>query len=253
MTPATAGGQHLLASRLEIRPDARPLRYVDYWGTQVHAFDVHVPHTELMVTATSVVETAGPADAAGRRLGHAGRPGGPGPVRRAARPRPGTSWPSRSWTRSAGRCARRVAARRPARAAATGCTRRCDYVRGRDPVAHHLGRGPRRRPGRLPGLLPPRAGAAARGRAAGPVRLRLPAPRPDAEVGEPCRREPRLGGVLGRGLARRSTRPTCPRWPSGTCWSPAAGTTPTCGRWPASTRGRPAQSLGVTVELTRLR
>ncbi|HEV7653468.1 MAG TPA: transglutaminase family protein [Mycobacteriales bacterium] len=60
MTPATAGGQHLLTSRLDIRPDARPLRYVDYWGTQVHAFDVHVPHTELVVTATSVVETAPP-------------------------------------------------------------------------------------------------------------------------------------------------------------------------------------------------
>jgi transglutaminase-like putative cysteine protease len=63
MTPATAGGQHLLTSRLEIRPDSRPLRYVDYWGTQVHAFDVHVPHTELAVTATSVVETAGPVEA----------------------------------------------------------------------------------------------------------------------------------------------------------------------------------------------
>jgi len=62
MTPASAGGQHLLTSRLEIRPDSRTLRYVDYWGTQVHAFDVHVPHTELMVTATSVVETAGPVD-----------------------------------------------------------------------------------------------------------------------------------------------------------------------------------------------
>lgn len=60
MTPATASGQHLLTSRLDIRPDARPLRYTDYWGTQVHAFDVHVPHTELVVTATSVVETAAP-------------------------------------------------------------------------------------------------------------------------------------------------------------------------------------------------
>jgi transglutaminase-like putative cysteine protease len=58
MTPASAGGQHLLTTRLDIRPDARPMRYVDYWGTQVHAFDVHVSHTELVVTATSVVETA---------------------------------------------------------------------------------------------------------------------------------------------------------------------------------------------------
>ncbi len=63
MTPATTGGQHLLTSRLDIRPDARPLRYVDYWGTQVHAFDVHVPHDELVVTATSVVETAAPVSA----------------------------------------------------------------------------------------------------------------------------------------------------------------------------------------------
>jgi transglutaminase-like putative cysteine protease len=60
MTPATTSGQHLLTSRLDTRPDARTLRYVDYWGTQVHAFDVHVPHTELVVTATSVVETANP-------------------------------------------------------------------------------------------------------------------------------------------------------------------------------------------------
>lgn len=62
MTPATTAGQHLLTSRLDIRPDARPMRYLDYWGTQVHAFDVHVPHTELVVTATSVVETRSPAE-----------------------------------------------------------------------------------------------------------------------------------------------------------------------------------------------
>ena len=62
MTPATTSGQHLLTGRLDIRPDARPLRYVDYWGTQVHAFDVHVPHTELIVTATSVVETCSPTE-----------------------------------------------------------------------------------------------------------------------------------------------------------------------------------------------
>jgi transglutaminase-like putative cysteine protease len=63
MTPATSGAQHTLASRIETRPDARMLRYVDYWGTAVHAFDVHVPHTELVVTASSVVETSGPAAA----------------------------------------------------------------------------------------------------------------------------------------------------------------------------------------------
>ena len=63
MTPATTGDQHTLASRLDLTPDARPLKYVDYWGTVVHAFDVHVPHTELVVTATSVVETPSPRPA----------------------------------------------------------------------------------------------------------------------------------------------------------------------------------------------
>lgn len=57
MTPISSDGQHTLESRLEVTPRARPLRYVDYWGTVVDAFDVHVPHTELVVTATSVVET----------------------------------------------------------------------------------------------------------------------------------------------------------------------------------------------------
>ena len=63
MTPATTGDQHTLATRVETRPDCRQLRYVDYWGTVVHAFDVHVPHTELVVTASSVVETSGPVPA----------------------------------------------------------------------------------------------------------------------------------------------------------------------------------------------
>jgi transglutaminase-like putative cysteine protease len=58
MTPLTGDGQQTLESRLEVTPAARPLRYVDYWGTVVHAFDIHVPHTELAVTSTSVVETA---------------------------------------------------------------------------------------------------------------------------------------------------------------------------------------------------
>jgi transglutaminase-like putative cysteine protease len=58
MTPVTAGGQQTLKAQLEISPSVQPLRYIDYWGAQVHAFDVHVPHTELVVTATSVVETS---------------------------------------------------------------------------------------------------------------------------------------------------------------------------------------------------
>ena len=63
MTPVTGAGQQTVEARVEVTPAVRALRYVDYWGSQVHAFDVHVPHTELVVTATSVVETAGGREA----------------------------------------------------------------------------------------------------------------------------------------------------------------------------------------------
>ena len=58
MTPADDRGQRLLESRLQVTPPARALRYTDYWQTVVDAFDVHVAHTELVVTASSVVQTA---------------------------------------------------------------------------------------------------------------------------------------------------------------------------------------------------
>lgn len=61
MTPPSDHGQQTLETRLEVYPVTSPLRYVDYWGTIVHAFDVHQPHTTLRVTATAVVETGGAA------------------------------------------------------------------------------------------------------------------------------------------------------------------------------------------------
>jgi transglutaminase-like putative cysteine protease len=63
LTPLTADGQRTLQAALTVTPAVRPLRYVDYWGTTVDAFDIHVPHTELVVTATSTVETASPRPA----------------------------------------------------------------------------------------------------------------------------------------------------------------------------------------------
>jgi transglutaminase-like putative cysteine protease len=60
LTPPTVDGQQALEASLSITPEVQPMRYVDYWGTTVDAFDVHVPHTELVVLATSTVETAGP-------------------------------------------------------------------------------------------------------------------------------------------------------------------------------------------------
>jgi transglutaminase-like putative cysteine protease len=57
ITPLTTDTQATIESRVEIEPAARSYRYWDYWGTLVHVFDLHVSHTELVVTGSSVVET----------------------------------------------------------------------------------------------------------------------------------------------------------------------------------------------------
>jgi len=63
ITPLTTHRQLVLDAGVHVTPSASILRYWDYWGTQVHAFDLHLPHTELVVTSTAVVETSAPAAA----------------------------------------------------------------------------------------------------------------------------------------------------------------------------------------------
>ena len=58
LTPRTDNRQSVIVSRVETTPPTRSYRYTDYWGTTVTAFDLHAPHKELLVTGTSVVETA---------------------------------------------------------------------------------------------------------------------------------------------------------------------------------------------------
>ncbi|MDQ1403642.1 MAG: hypothetical protein QOG03_1958 [Actinomycetota bacterium] len=58
LTPLSTEHQTTIDSGLHVDPTTRVTRYWDYWGTLVHAFDTHVPHDELVVTATSVVDTA---------------------------------------------------------------------------------------------------------------------------------------------------------------------------------------------------
>lgn len=57
MTPLTTPGQTVLVHRIEVMPAASTYAYRDYWGTQVKAFELRVPHDRLTVAATSVVET----------------------------------------------------------------------------------------------------------------------------------------------------------------------------------------------------
>lgn len=60
LTPRSDGRQNVIVTRVETTPSSRPYRYGDYWGTSVIAFDLHAPHRELAVVATSVVETSDP-------------------------------------------------------------------------------------------------------------------------------------------------------------------------------------------------
>src|SRR5580704_14459797 len=57
LTPRSDSRQNVILNRVETVPATRSYRYIDYWGTSVTAFDLHAPHTELTVTASSVVET----------------------------------------------------------------------------------------------------------------------------------------------------------------------------------------------------
>lgn len=63
ITPQTSPTQLTLESRVETTPEARQYRYWDYWGTQVTAFDVQEPHSELEVVAHSVVDSEHAGDA----------------------------------------------------------------------------------------------------------------------------------------------------------------------------------------------
>lgn len=56
--PATTNGQSVQSYGVSIDPPGRILTYTDYWGTRVDAFGVRVPHTQLVITAQSEVETS---------------------------------------------------------------------------------------------------------------------------------------------------------------------------------------------------
>lgn len=67
MLPSTSDGQFVIYSNLDIRPNTSVNSYEDYWGTTVVSFDVLAPHTELQLTATSLVEVR-PKLTGGREL-----------------------------------------------------------------------------------------------------------------------------------------------------------------------------------------
>lgn len=57
MTPLTLPSQITLESRVTAGPDVPVWTYSDYWGTFVSVFDLPEPHDDLVIRATSTVET----------------------------------------------------------------------------------------------------------------------------------------------------------------------------------------------------
>ena len=232
LTPRSDNRQNVILSRVETVPATRSYRYIDYWGTAVTAFDLHAPHTELEVTASSVVETDKPEP----------------PDREAS---PGTTWRARPWSISSTRCsARRITPPRSKRlrrvgekiakyndpqdaviAASEWVNSELDYVPGTTGRALVGARRAARGQGRLPGLRPPDAGGAAQHRHSGPLCIRLPASararhrsatRSTGRATRGSRHGPAAGGTTTRRMTKRST--------SSTSASASAGTTPTSRR-----------------------
>ncbi|MBV0893854.1 transglutaminase family protein [Microbacterium sp. NC79] len=56
MMPMTTDSQFVLTSSLDIQPNTSVNQYVDYFGTRVASFDVLSGHSELNITARSLVE-----------------------------------------------------------------------------------------------------------------------------------------------------------------------------------------------------
>ncbi len=74
VTPLTTDRQMVVEASVQVSPPAPVFRYWDYWGTMVDVFDLHVPHTELTVTGSSIVETSPPQEAGPIRWEELGRP-----------------------------------------------------------------------------------------------------------------------------------------------------------------------------------
>ena len=66
LQPSSWGGQACEEFQLHVEPAARSSQYIDLYQNVVHLFEVPLPHRELVVTATSLVETPD-------------QPAGPGP------------------------------------------------------------------------------------------------------------------------------------------------------------------------------
>ena len=245
MTPLTLPTQVTLESRVSAGPGVPVWTYCDYWGTFVSVFDISEPHESLAVRAQATVET-------GQALGD---------------PPPVLPWEELRAQAGSGRLLEFLLTTPLTTVTPAVAATVLDAVHDADPAqaAEEIAARVRSQVRYMAGATGVRTNAqeawdqgqgvcqdiahvtVALLRAAG-----LPAryvsgylhADPAAEPGQTAgRREPRLGGVLGRFLAGAAIRPAARRCGSGTWWWPGAGTTPTSRRSRASTTApRPARS-----------
>ena len=254
LTPRSDSRQNVILNRVETVPATRSYRYVDYWGTAVTAFDLHAPHTELEVTASSVVETDKPETAEEQgQLGRPGVGGGDRPVRRGASPR-------RDYTPASKRIervGRRIAKYHDPHEAVIEAAR---WVHGelRVRAGHHrralLGAGRAARgQGRLPGLRAPDADAVAQHGNSGAVRVGLSASQAQRRrSATPSTGRATRGSRRGRASGGTTTPPTTSeineQYISVGVGRDYADVTPLKGIY----SGEGSTDLDVVVEITRL-
>ncbi|HEX4490512.1 MAG TPA: transglutaminase family protein [Acidimicrobiia bacterium] len=65
ISPRTRDGQLAITHEIETAPRSQLYAYTDAWQTLVHAFDVHETHDELVVAASSLVDSADPRSTEG--------------------------------------------------------------------------------------------------------------------------------------------------------------------------------------------
>ena len=253
MTPPTMARQTTLATSVRTGSNVPIWSYRDYFGTTVSSFDIQEPHEELLVQASATVQTSAAP---------------PAPV-----PLPWTELRERAaesyvleYLAETQRTtmdddvmaavAGRVAGADPAEAASeiiTWLREKVSYVAGLDRGADQRAGGLGRRPGRVPGHGPHQRGPAAGRGPARPVRLGLPAPRPQGRTGRGGgRAELTPGPSTGPASGWPATRPTWPRWASGTWSSAGAATTADVSPLKGIYSGAPSVAMEVKVEITRL-
>ena len=64
LQPVASGGQQVENFSLKITPFSQPRHQLDFYHNHVHRFDVLMPHSALVVEASSIVLTPSPADPA---------------------------------------------------------------------------------------------------------------------------------------------------------------------------------------------